>query len=436
VTPASRPPPSSRAPWLARLFGVEGHEAPAVAAGLAMFFLLFTGYFMLRPVRETLGVAGGVDNLQWLFTGTFLTTLAVLPLFGWIASRVSRRRIVPWVFGAVVATLLGFGVSLLLQPDDVWAGRAFYIWVSVINMLLISLAWSVLADVFAPGEARRLFALMAAGASAGGLAGPLLATVLVGPLGLGGLLVLSSLLIAASAAAAVWLHRWRDRHPLPVAALAPPPPRRLGGNPLAGATVVFRSPYLLGIAGFVVLLATVTTFLYFEQARLVAELFPDRAQQTRVFGLIDTAVQALAILAQLFVTGRIASRLGVGVLLVAVPLVMAFGFLWLALAPVFAVFVVVMVARRAGEYALVRPGREMLYTVVPAEQKYKAKNFIDTVVYRGGDALSGWVKRALDVLGEHPQLAMFIGAGVAVAWAGTGLALGRAQRRREATPPV
>ncbi len=436
MTPASRPPPSSRAPWLARLFGVEGHEAPAVAAGLAMFFLLFTGYFMLRPVRETLGVAGGVDNLQWLFTGTFLTTLAVLPLFGWIASRVSRRRIVPWVFGAVVATLLGFGVSLLLQPDDVWAGRAFYIWVSVINMLLISLAWSVLADVFAPGEARRLFALMAAGASAGGLAGPLLATVLVGPLGLGGLLVLSSLLIAASAAAAVWLHRWRDRHPLPVAALAPPPPRRLGGNPLAGATVVFRSPYLLGIAGFVVLLATVTTFLYFEQARLVAELFPDRAQQTRVFGLIDTAVQALAILAQLFVTGRIASRLGVGVLLVAVPLVMAFGFLWLALAPVFAVFVVVMVARRAGEYALVRPGREMLYTVVPAEQKYKAKNFIDTVVYRGGDALSGWVKRALDVLGEHPQLAMFIGAGVAVAWAGTGLALGRAQRRREATPPV
>ncbi len=423
-----------RAPWLSRVFGVQPHEAPAVGAGLAMFFLLFTGYFMLRPVRETLGVAGGVDNLQWLFTGTFLTTLALLPLFGWIASRVSRRRIVPWVFGAVVATLIGFGASLLLQPDDVWAGRAFYIWVSVINMLLISLAWSVLADVFAPGEARRLFALMAAGASAGGLAGPLLATVLVEPLGLGGLLLLSSVLIAASAGTALWLHRWRDRHPLPAgeAAAAVPGPQKLGGNPFAGATAVFRSSYLLGIALFVVLLATVTTFLYFEQARLVAELFPDRTQQTRVFGLIDTVVQALAILTQLFITGRIASRLGVGVLLVAVPLVMAFGFLWLALAPVFAVFVVVMVTRRAGEYALVRPGREMLYTVLPAEQKYKAKNFIDTVVYRGGDALSGWVKRALDVLGEHPQLAMFIGAGVAVAWAGTGLVLGRAQRRREA----
>lgn len=419
-------------PWLARVFGVRPCEAPAVAAGLAMFFLLFTGYFMLRPVREAMGVAGGVDNLQWLFTGTFVVTLAILPLFGWVASRVPRRRIAPWVFGGVVATLLGFGAGLVLQPEHVWAGRAFFIWVSVINMLLISLAWSVLADVFAAGEAKRLFALMASGASAGGLLGPVLTTLLVGPLGHGGLLLLSAALIGASGATALWLHRWRDRHPLRDGQAATAVrPVRLGGNPFAGATAVFRSPFLLGIALFVVLLATVTTFLYFEQARLVAGLFPDRAQQTRVFGLIDTTVQVLSILAQLFLTGRIAQRLGVGVLLVGVPLVMAAGFLWLALAPAFAVFVVVMVARRAGEYALVRPGREMLYTVVAAEDKYKAKNFIDTVVYRGGDALSGWVKRLLDVIGEHPSLAMFIGAGIALVWAGTGLGLGRAQRRRE-----
>ncbi|WP_024868477.1 NTP/NDP exchange transporter [Pseudoxanthomonas suwonensis] len=425
---------SERTPWLTRLFGVNPHEAPAVAAGLAMFFLLFTGYFMLRPVRETMGVAGGVDNLQWLFTGTFLATVAVLPLYGWIASKVARRRIVPWVFGLVVATLLGFGLGLVLQPDNVWAGRAFYIWVSVINLLLISLAWSVLADVFASSEAKRLFALIAAGASAGGLTGPLLATVLVEPLGHGGLMLLSSLFIAASAGMALWLHRWRDRHPLERSGTHAPAQRErpLGGNPFAGATAVFRSPFLLGIALFVVLLATVTTFLYFEQARLVSELFPDRARQTQVFGLIDTVVQVLAILTQLFITGRVAQKLGVGVLLVGVPLVMAFGFLWLALAPVFAVFVVVMVARRAGEYAFVRPGREMLYTVVPPADKYKAKNFIDTVVYRGGDALSAWVKRLLDVLGDHPGLAMLIGAGIALAWAGTGFGLGRAQRRREA----
>ena len=418
----------------ARLFNVREHEAPVVGAGLAMFFLLFAGYFMLRPIRETMGVAGGVDNLQWLFTGTFVATLAVLPLYGWIASKVSRRRIVPWVFGVVVASLLGYGAAMLANPDDVWLARTFYIWVSVINLLMISLAWSVLADVMESHEAKRLFALIAAGASLGGLVGPLLTTLLVKPLGHGGLMLLSALLIGASAATATWLHRWRDRHPLPAgASSAEQRQRPLGGNPFAGATAVFRSPYLLGIALFVLLLATVTTFLYFEQAKLVAERFTSKEEQTQVFGLIDTVVQTLAILSQLFITGRIAQRLGVGVLLVAVPVVVAAGFLWLALAPVFAVFVVVMVVRRAGEYAFVRPGREMLYTVVPAEQKYKAKNFIDTVVYRGGDALSGWVKRALDVLAEHPAAAMFIGAGVAAAWAITGVALGRRQKRLEAT---
>ena len=431
------PAPSPASGFIARVFNVVPHEAPAVGAGLAMFFLLFTGYFMLRPIRETMGVTGGVDNLQWLFTGTFVATLAVLPLFGWLASKVSRRRIVPWVFGLVVASLLGFGAVMLVRPDDVWLARGFYIWVSVINLLMISLAWSVLADVLASSEAKRLFALIASGASLGGLTGPLLTTLLVKPLGHGGLMMLSALLIGASGATALWLHRWRDRHPLPAGASAAEQRRQpLGGNPFAGATDVFRSPYLLGIALFVMLLATVTTFLYFEQARLVDELFPDKERQTQVFGLIDTVVQGLAILSQLFITGRLAQRLGVGVLLVAVPVVMAAGFLWLALAPTFAVFVVVMVVRRAGEYAFVRPGREMLYTVVPPEQKYKAKNFIDTVVYRGGDALSGWVKRALDVLAEHPSMAMFIGTGIAVAWAFTGLSLGRQQRSREARQSV
>lgn len=417
---------------LSRLFNVAPHEAPAVGAGLLMFFLLFAGYFMLRPIRETMGVTGGVDNLQWLFTGTFVATLIVLPVFGWIASKVPRRRILPWVFGAVVVSLLAFGLALLAKPDDVWLARGFYIWVSVINLLLISLAWSVLADVLASSEAKRLFALIASGASLGGLAGPLLTTLLVGQWGHGGLMLLSSLLMGASGVTAVWLHQWRDRHPLPQGvSTAEQRQAPLGGNPFAGATEVFKSPYLAGIALFVLLLATVTTFLYFEQAKLVEQLFPDKAQQTRVFGTIDTVVQALAILSQLFITGRIAQRLGVGVLLVAVPLVMAAGFLWLALAPVFGVFVVVMVARRAGEYAFVRPGREMLYTVVAPAQKYKAKNFIDTVVYRGGDALSGWVKRALDVLAEHPAMAMLIGTGVALAWAATGVALGRQQRRRD-----
>ncbi len=423
------------AAWRRRLdqgLNIQPGEWPAVTAGLLLFYLLFTGYFMLRPVRETMGVAGGVDNLQWLFTGTFIATLACLPLFGWLASKVPRRRILPWTYGIFASNLLLFAVLFARNPDASWTARAFYIWLSVFNLLSISLAWSVLADLFSTAQGKRLFGLLAAGASLGGLSGPIMGTLLVAPLGHAGLLVLAAAFLLGSIGATLYLQRWRTRHPLPAQAERADS-RPLGGNPFAGATAVLRSPYLLGIALFVVLLASVSTFLYFEQARIVSETFTDRTRQTQVFGLIDTVVQALAILTQVFLTGRLARRMGVGVLLVAVPLVMAAGFMWLALAPVFAVFVVVMVVRRAGEYALVRPGREMLFTVLPAEDKYKAKNFIDTVVYRGGDALSGWLKRVLDVMGEHPQLAMLIGTLIALGWAMSGAWLGRRQARLDST---
>ncbi|BAP45897.1 major facilitator family protein [Pseudomonas sp. StFLB209] len=422
--------PIALAARLRRLLNVRPGEERVVSLGLAMFMLLFTGYFMLRPVREVMGLAGGVDNLQWLFTATFIATLAALPLFGLLASRLSRRSLLSAVFGFFVLNLLAFALLIQRDPDNVWTGRTFYVWLSVFNLLSISLAWSVLADVFSSAQARRVFALMAGGASFGGLLGPLLGTVLVAPLGHAGLLLLAALLLAGSLLAALSLLRWREREPLNEQR-AEQRDKPLGGNPFAGATAVLRSPFLLGIALFVILLASASTFLYFEQARIVASHFPDRTTQTQVFGLLDTLVQSLAIFTQLFVTGRIAQKLGVTVLLVAVPLLIAAGFVLLALSPVFAVFAVVMVVRRAGEYALVRPGREMLYTVVSAEQKYKAKNFIDTVVYRGGDALSGWLKRGLDLLGEHPALAMYIGAGLALLWAWVGLRLGQAQRQRE-----
>ena len=415
--------------WVCRVFDVEPDEAGAVLAGFAMFFLLFAGYFMLRPVRETMGIAGGVDNLQWLFTGTFLATLAAMPLFGWIAGRVQRRRILYWVYGFFASNLLAFGAGLWLQPDDVWLARTFYIWLSVFNLIAISVAWSVLVDVFSVSQAKRLFALMAGGASLGGLTGPLLGIALVGPLGHGGLVLLAAVLLLASALAARRVHHWRDARPLSEGEQVQRQ-QKLGGSPWAGATEVLRSPYLMGIAVFVLLLASVSTFLYFEQARLVEATYPDPADQTRVFGTIDFIVQSLAILSQLFITGRLARTLGVGVLLVGVPLVTAVGFLWLAFAPLFAVLAAVMVVRRAGEYAFVRPGREMLYTVVAPEAKYKAKNFNDTVVYRGADAVSAWVKAGIDAVASAPMAAMLIGAGIAVAWGVTGASLARSHSRR------
>ena len=417
--------------FLSRAFNLQAGEARPVCAGFAMFFLLFAGYFMLRPVRETMGITGGVDNLQWLFTGTFFATLAAMPLFGWIAGCVRRRRILYWVYGVFAANLLLFATGFVAKPDNVWLARAFYIWLSVFNMIAISLAWSVLVDLFAVAQARRLFALMAAGASAGGLVGPLLGVALVGQVGHAGLLLLAAILLIGAAFAARAIQHWRDLHPLRDDE-TPQRARPLGGNPLEDMTDVLRSSYMLGIALFVVLLASANTFLYIEQARIIEAAFPDKTAQTRVFGLIDATVQALAILSQLFITGRVAQKLGIGVLLVTVPLLIAFGFVWLALAPGFGVFVAVMILRRAGEYGFMRPGREMLWTAVTDSAKYKAKNFTDSVVYRAGDMASAWVKTGVDALSGTPALAMLVGAAVCVAWAANGHLLAKAQARREA----
>ena len=420
---------------VAKVFDVEAHEVVPLALGLTMFFLLFVGYFMLRPVRETMGIAGGVQNLQWLFTGTFVATLAAMPLFGWLAARAPRRRVLAWTLGFFAMNLALFALAFQLSPDNAWLARAFYIWLSVFNLLAVSVCWSVLADLFRIAEAKRLIALMAVGASVGGLVGPLLGVVLVGPIGHAGLMLLSAILLIGTIVAAWRLQAWRDRHPLgPDETRARGRP--LGGSPFAGAAQVLRSPFLIGSAVYVLLLAATTVFLYFDQARLVEAAFPNRADQTRVFGIIDMIVQSLAIVTQLFFTGRIAQRLGVGVLLIAVPVLIVGGFVWLAISPTFAVLAVVMIARRAGEHGFVRPGREMLFTVVPAEAKYKAKNFIDTVVYRGSDALSGWLKTAIEVLAHQPATAAIVGAGIALTWAATGAWLARAQRKLEDSVPA
>ncbi|BDU17405.1 NTP/NDP exchange transporter [Lysobacter auxotrophicus] len=414
---------------IARTFGVaEGEERP-VLTGALLFFVMFAGYFMLRPVRETMGVAGGVDNLQWLFTGTFLATLAAMPLFGWIASKVPRRRILPWTFGFFAVNLALFALGFQRDPENVWIARTFYIWISVFNLIAISVIWSVCVDLFPSAQAKRLFALMAAGASLGGLVGPLLGIALVGPIGHAGLLWLAAALLLVGIGIARHLQHWRDAQPVRDELTAQARARPLGGHPFAGITTVLRSPYLLGISLFVLLLASVSTFLYFEQARLVEMKFPNRDDQTRVFGTIDAIVQSLTILSQLFITGRLVQRLGMAALLVAVPVVTMLGFVWLAFAPTFAVLAVVMVVRRAGEYAFVRPGREMLFTVVPTEAKYKAKNFIDSVVYRGADAVSGWAKALVDMLAQQPAIAALLGAAIALAWALTGAGLARAQAR-------
>lgn len=406
---------------LARLLKVAPHERPVLAGGFLLFFLLFASYFMLRPVRETFGIAGGVRNLQWLFTATFVATLVVVPLYGWVASRLPRRRLLPvcYVFSALV--MLGFAASLWRDPGNVWVGRAFYVWVSVFNLFVISLAWSLMADLLDADQARRLFGPVAAGASLGGLAGPVLSGLLVAPLGEAGLLVLSTGLLLSTLLCVAALLRWRDRLP-PRAGRASP--ERIGGSIWGGLKGVLASPPLLAICAFVLLLTAVSTFLYLEQARIVAETFPDRTRQTQVFSALDATVQAATIGVQVFFTGRLALRLGVVVLLTAVPVAMVAGFGLLAMMPVFPVLAVAMFVRRVGEYALVRPGREMLFAPLDAETKYKAKNVIDTFVYRGGDAVSAWLSAAVTSLGSAGAAA-WLGAVLAAVWAGVGWVIGR-----------
>lgn len=417
---------------LSAAINAEAHELRPALSGFLLFFCLFAGYFMLRPIRESMGIAAGVENLQWLFTATFFVMLAAVPLFAWLSSHVPRLHFVDWVYGFFCLNLLGFSVLFLLQGDSAWLARVFYVWISVYNLFVVSVAWSLMADVFDSAQAKRLFAFIAAGASVGGLVGPALSALLVGSLGESGLMLLAALLLGAALALKFSLIRWREIGGAgrPGAAPAESTRRPVPGNPFSGLTRVMQSPYLLGIAGFVVLLATVTTFLYFEQARLVAELFPDRAAQVRVFGIIDVVVQAGALLSQLFITGRLAQKLGVRVLLAIVPLLVGVGFVGLALMPSFAVLAALMIVRRIGEYAFVRPGREMLFAPLDAESKYKAKNVIDTVVYRAGDAVSGWAKTALDMFGQGAGLVAVAGAICALLWGYLGWQLGKQADRR------
>ncbi|MGV2862883.1 NTP/NDP exchange transporter [Achromobacter sp. AGC39] len=408
---------------IAQTLGIHQTDIAPAACGFAFFFFLFCGYFMLRPIRETMGIQAGVNQLQWLFTATFVATLAVVPLFGALSARVRRATLLTWVYSIFALTMVGFAALLYLQPGSVWAARAFYVWLSVFNLFVVSIAWSLMADVFRMDSAKRLFALIAAGASAGGLCGPLLGALLAGALGPAGLLLLSALLLTATLPLKQWLLRWR-------AATRPETglddmQRPIEGALLAGILRIFQSRYLLGISLLVVLLATLNTFLYMEQARLVADTFPDTAQRIRVFSALDVTVQTLALLSQVFITGRVAARLGLRFLLTAVPLAVGLSFLFLAAFPVFGVLAAAMVLRRAGEYALIRPGREMLFTAVPAEDKYKTKNVIDTVVYRGGDAASGWVKAGVDMLGHGAVLIALLGAAVALGAAAVGYGLGQ-----------
>ncbi|GAB1487639.1 MFS transporter [Opitutaceae bacterium] len=420
----SAPPTSDARSWLARLTKIEPGEGPAVVAAFFLYFCLLGGYFAVRPVRETVGTLLGSDRVSDLFVTTWIFSILIVPAYGAICARLQRRVFLPWIYGFVALALAGCGVAFAQNETNVFVGQFFYVMISVLNLFVVSVLWSFLLELFDSGQVKRLFGVIAAGGTAGALAGPIMTDLLVGRIGNSGILFVGAgMFCLAIACQRILLHIWARRGW--TTNVAPVDDRPMGGNPFAGFTLVLKSPYLLGIALFVVLLASVNTFLYFEQLELVRATFTSSAERTQVFSRIDYVVQSLTILSQLFLTGRIASRFGVGALLTMVPLVMVGGMLLLASFHTFAVLAVVFVIRRWGEYAFVRPGREMLFSRVDNETKYKAKNFIDVTVYRGADALGAKISNAIRDSGGSPAL---MGAMFAVAWAVNGAWLGR---RRE-----
>lgn len=409
-----------------RLWGLavdsRPQEVPALLWSFAYFFCLLCSYYILRPLRDEMGIAGGVDRLQWLFTGTFVVMLAAVPLFGWIASRLPRRHLIPAVYGFFIAHILGFYVWFGATGETPWAARTFFIWTSVFNLFVVSVFWSFMADLYSNRQARRLFGFIAAGGSAGAIAGPTLTALLVPLIGPAHLLPLSAGLLAVAITCVHRLCAWsetQDRHA--------EPPAPLGGRPFAALPLVLSSRYLLGICMFIWLYTTLATFVYFIQAQIIADHLDVPAQRTQLFATMDLAVNTLTILIQTLLTGRIIRALGLPWTLAAIPLLVMLGLLGLALAPVLPALVLLQVLRRAGNYAITRPAREVLFTVVGREARYKAKNLIDTVVYRGGDALSGWLFVALKTLGLGLAGIALAALPLALTWLLTGLWLGRRQ---------
>jgi len=419
---------SPLARMLAAVAAVERHEMPAVMAAFCLFFCVMGGYFSVRPVRDTVGTLIGPDRVADLWMVTWVASLAIIFFYGAVVARFRRGVFLPWTYGAVAAALALVGVALS-DGGNVVAGQFFYVFISVLNLFIISVFWSFLLELFRTEQTKRLFGVVAAGGTAGALAGPLFTDITVRTIGNSGVLFVGAALFALAIVCqrmllSVWM---RGDGPNEVHAATPAGvrDRAIGGNPFAGVTLVLRSPYLLSVALFVVLLASVSTFLYFEQLRLVTLTFPDVETRTRVFARMDWIVQSLTIVSQIFITGRIASRRGLVVLLAMVPLAMIFGFLTLAVWNTFAVLAVIFVARRFGEYAFVRPAREMLFAPLDQESKYKAKNFIDVAVYRGADAFVAQLQRAIENVGFGPQSIALLGAVTAAIWAVNGLWLGR-----------
>jgi AAA family ATP:ADP antiporter len=382
---------------LARMFkslaAIEPHEMKAVILSMLYFLFLFGSYSVVKPVRDAMGTVYGVRHLQELFTATFLASFIFAPLYSGLASRIKLSSFLPWVYGFIALTILMFyGLFASAQHTERWVAAAFYVWVSTFNMLIISVFWTFMADLFSRTQAKRLFGFIAAGGTIGGIVGPAIATFLADKIGNNNLLLISAIGFGVTALLVRLLAREKQKLlAAGVEAQRTTLEHRLKGNPFDGFRLLLRSKYLLLLAVFLLLMTWISTIVYFQLGELITKAFTSHEARTQAYATIDLSVNSLAVLVQVFGTGRIIERFGVKTGLLLNPVVMVIAFLAIAFSPVLMILTVMQIVRRVAEYAVAKPTREMLFTVVDQESKYKAKNVIDTVVYRFGDFSSAWV---------------------------------------------
>jgi AAA family ATP:ADP antiporter len=403
-----------------------GELVPFALSFLA-FTALLTASYVLRPLRDALGIQAGVNTYPWLFTGTFAVTLVLYPLLGAVASRTTRTLFAVITYTIVMLGLLAFRVLIARDPHDQFLARAFFVFVSVFNVLLVSIFWSVMADVFTNEQGHRLFGPISAGGTAGALVGPLLARELVGTVGVPGLLLVAAALVALTIACVVALNR---------AGSARAPDDKgvmrdlaIGGTTLDGLKSVARSRYLLGIAGYIVGLSGTATIAYFQQGWIVQHILTDSESRTELFATLDLVTNGITLVIQILLARMLLRRIGLPWVLAALPIITALGFIGLAAAPVLAVFALFQVVRRASDYGLARPGREILFTVIPREDKFKAKNVIDVVVYRASDASFAWLTALMAMGGLGVATTSLVALPLCAGWAALAVGLGRQERR-------
>jgi AAA family ATP:ADP antiporter len=414
---------------LKRVIDVRPAEMRALVWSWLYIFAVLSSYYILRPIRDEMGVAGGVENLQWLFTGTLLGMIAVNPPFAALVAKLPRVRFIALAYRFFITNLLLFALLLHLATTEqnIWIGRVFFIWTSVFNLFVVSIFWAVMVDVFDTEQSKRLFGFIAAGATLGGILGSSLTAALATAVAPTFLLLVSALLLELAIFTVRRLSRISDPlHRRPAVRSDQEP---IGGGVFSGVTHTFKSTYLANVGMFILLFTITSTFLYFQQAELARQAFPDRGARTAFFAQVDLWVNTLTLGAQIFTTAPVLRAIGVSLTLAILPTLSVLGFGGLALAPNMLVLVVYQVLRRAGNFAFARPTREVLFTVVPREDRYKAKSFLDTVIYRTGDQIGAWAYAGLGFLGLGISGIAAAAVPLSILWLLNGVWLGRRQEK-------